>query len=360
MIFSKLLRNCFSSEGSPEIIQHWGYPVEVHQAVTADGYVLTLHRIPYGKESNIATSSRPVVFLQHGLLCTSSIWLLNLPHQSAGFIFADNGFDVWLGNMRGNAYSKQHVSIGSDSSDFWKFSWEEMAEFDLPAMIDYVLHRTQQQSLYYVGHSQGSLTMLAKLSTDKKFSQKIRKFFMLAPVSRMSHVKGLFQYLGQIYEQFKVRAFFFLLLLTLRVRLVNATVRRLYLTLNISENFSRIGIYLAHNPAGTSSRNMLHFAQMVHTKRMASFDRGSEGNIRWYGQSVPTEYDLTRIHCDSYLFYSDYDWLASAADVEQFLLPALPKTSVKFARFQIFQFHPLFLFFYSILLLVSSLFSLYS
>uniref|UniRef100_A0A158P627 Lipase n=1 Tax=Angiostrongylus cantonensis TaxID=6313 RepID=A0A158P627_ANGCA len=335
---------------SPEIIQHWGYPVEVHQAVTADGYILTLHRIPHGKESNNATSPRPVVFLQHGLLCTSSIWLLNLPHQSAGFIFADNGFDVWLGNMRGNVYSRQHVSMGSDSSDFWKFSWEEMAEFDLPAMIDYVLHKTQQQSLYYVGHSQGSLTMLAKLSTDKKFSQKIRKFFMLAPVSRMSHVKGMFQYLGQIYEQFKLAYRLFgdneFMSNNIFTRLITNIVCDQAVNNPLCENFifsvsgpnsnqlnsSRIGIYLAHNPAGTSSRNMLHFAQMVHTKRMASFDRGADGNIRWYGQSVPTEYDLTRIHCDSYLFYSDYDWLASAADVEQFLLRALPKTSVKFTR----------------------------
>ncbi|KAK5979579.1 Ab-hydrolase associated lipase region [Trichostrongylus colubriformis] len=33
----------------PEIIRYWGYPVEVHYAVTRDGYILELHRIPYGK-----------------------------------------------------------------------------------------------------------------------------------------------------------------------------------------------------------------------------------------------------------------------------------------------------------------------
>ncbi|KAK6040194.1 ab-hydrolase associated lipase region [Cooperia oncophora] len=68
----------------PEIIRHWGYPVEVHYAVTQDGYILELHRIPYGKAGPTSNTSRPVVFLQHGLESSSSDWVVNLPEQAAG------------------------------------------------------------------------------------------------------------------------------------------------------------------------------------------------------------------------------------------------------------------------------------
>ncbi|KAK5979743.1 hypothetical protein GCK32_020921 [Trichostrongylus colubriformis] len=78
---------------------------------------------------------------------------------------------------------------------------------------------------------------------------------------------------------------------------------------------------------------------MVRTGRMAPFDRGPGSSMKWHGQqnmvfsqTLPVEYDMNHIHSHTYLFYSDYDWLASAVDVEQFLTPALPKTSVKFAR----------------------------
>lgn len=43
-----------------------------------------------------------------------------------------------------------------------------------------------------------------------KIDFQIRKFFAMAPVSRMENVKGLFYYLGEIYEQFSVTEFFFL------------------------------------------------------------------------------------------------------------------------------------------------------
>jgi len=58
-----------------EIIQNNGYDVEVHHIVTADGYILELHRIPRSKAGQEPTRNHPI-FIHHGILGTSADWVL--------------------------------------------------------------------------------------------------------------------------------------------------------------------------------------------------------------------------------------------------------------------------------------------
>lgn len=55
-------------------MEKYGYPGESHDVQTEDGYTLTIHRIPYGR--NNTKKNRPVVLLQHGIVLSSDQWVL--------------------------------------------------------------------------------------------------------------------------------------------------------------------------------------------------------------------------------------------------------------------------------------------
>jgi lysosomal acid lipase/cholesteryl ester hydrolase len=87
---------------------------------------------------------------------SADIWLLH-QEQSPALKMASEGFDVWLANSRGSKYSRTHEKYDPDSSlEFWNFSFIEMAMFDLPQSVDYVLEQTGRQNLTYVAHSMGT------------------------------------------------------------------------------------------------------------------------------------------------------------------------------------------------------------
>jgi lysosomal acid lipase/cholesteryl ester hydrolase len=74
---------------------------------TSDGYLLGLHRLGWRKgEEDMRVNSgkhglrKRVVYLHHGLLMNSEVWVCLTDEQRClPFMLVEKGYDVWVGEM---------------------------------------------------------------------------------------------------------------------------------------------------------------------------------------------------------------------------------------------------------------------
>ncbi|KAM5359760.1 hypothetical protein ACJZ2D_014241 [Fusarium nematophilum] len=172
-----------------ELCRIWGYEAEEHIAQTKDGYLLGLHRLQWrkgeeGQKVNCGPTSlrKRVIYMHHGLLMNSEVWVsLTDEQRCLPFELVERGFDVWFGNNRGNKYSKKSIHHSPTSLNFWDFSIDEFAFHDIPDSIGYILDTTQQESLSYIGFSQGTAQAFASLAIHPKLNNQVNVFIALAP-----------------------------------------------------------------------------------------------------------------------------------------------------------------------------------
>lgn len=124
------------------------------------------------------------------MLSSSADYILMGPQTSLVYMLADAGFDVWMGNSRGNRYSNRHRSRNNQTQVFWDFSWHEVGSIDVPNVIDYILARTGQQRLQYVGHSQGTTVFWVMMSQHPYYNQRVKSAHLLAPAAYMHRTRS--------------------------------------------------------------------------------------------------------------------------------------------------------------------------
>ncbi|XP_066475072.1 lipase member M-like [Tiliqua scincoides] len=322
-----------------EIIQYWEYPSEKHEILTADGYYLEADRIPYGIHSPRNTGPRPVVLLLHGLQLEGRCWIAGLPNNSLGFALADAGYDVWILNNRGTSWSRRHQTLSVDQEEFWDFSFHEMGIYDIPATINYILQKTNQESLYLMGQSQGASIGFIALSVMPELAKKVKLLMCFAPVYTLVGNKGpsmIFLLLPDGFKKFiwGNKEFCFL---SNKLKALNANIcsypvidkiclQLIFLSVgrnNNNLNVSRVDVYLGIFPDFTSTKTMIHWGQIARSKEFKYFDYGSK-NKAVYNTTTPPFYKIEDMIVPTAVWNAGKDLMVEKVDIDR-LLPRIPQ-----------------------------------
>ncbi|NXP41742.1 LIPM Lipase, partial [Leiothrix lutea] len=318
---------------SQKILFH-GYSSEEYEVMTEDGYFLSLNRIPHGKGDAGLSGSRIPVLIVHGFCLEGGDWVDNFPDSSLAFILADAGYDVWIGNNRGNSWSRRHHNLSTGSEEFWDFSFHEMAMYDLPAMVDFILGKTEQEKLFYVGHAQGSSLGFIAFSSLPQLAEKIKLFFALGPLYTFYHVRGpvlklVFLPDLVLKEMFGTRE----LVLVGRkekLRLVEKCSSLAAAELCADSiffiggfdrnnlNMSRLDVYLSYFPDYTSVKNLLHWGQTAKTGEFKQFDYGL-GNLEKYKRLKPPSYHIEAMKVPVAMWSGGQDWITPYLETRHLL-----------------------------------------
>jgi len=322
-----------------QLAEHHGYSAEEHFVHTKDGFILGVHRLGRGDSNGSAEgpSSRckGVVFFQHGFMQNSESWVLRGSGKDLACSLVDEGYDVWLGNNRGNKYSYKHHIYSPTEDKFWDFCIDDFANYDIPAMLSYVLLHTGAESLSYVGFSQGTAQAFACFSTNHAIASKVNIFVALAPATRVNQLKNpLVAAVAAskpsiVYNLFGKRALLGQSLFWRRVLSVPVFTNLIDLCLDFLFGWNGANLEPSEKPllyshlySYSSVKTLVHWFQITANQKFQAFDDNIKNkNPSCYKSYVLPSYMPSRIKCPMAVFYGGRDTIPQM----DWLLKQLPE-----------------------------------
>ncbi|KAI1289632.1 Lipase 3 [Halotydeus destructor] len=304
---------------TPMIIESRGYICETHHVTTKDGYIIDMHRIV---NPLLKFPGKPVL-LMHGFKGSSADWVIqnsgeHLSHgqfnetvgNMLGFVLARRGYDVWLGNSRGNRYGQAHVSLDPKVKAFWEFSFNEIAEFDSVAMVDCILKATQAPSVAWIGYSSGANQALALMSLKAEYNVLLKPVILMAPTVYNYHssvpmvklfnnktMQRMVKKGGMLSDSAAVWKVMTKKMCSGKAPPVCEKAAMLGLGAHCDLDWTRLEVYLAHAPSSTSTWNFVQYLERFKYQRFAKFDYLNDArNILEYQSNIPPEYPIDKIY----------------------------------------------------------------
>lgn len=317
-----------------QFVTKYGYPFEIYDLVTEDGYNTKIYRIPHGKRST--KNNKKSVLIMHGLLSNAEHFIIS-GNTSLSFNLADNGFDVWLANTRANYPTRKHRVYKISQPEFWDYSWDDFALNELPVTIDFILNKTNKNNLLFVGHSQGAALPMVLNHYRPEYDKKIKAAALLAPPVSLKHTKSLLlniaangEFFTQIQHLFGLLGIYsvppigtdqFTVAIDLcsngspLINLCDSAMRHIA-ELDSDQIEKKLIPIIAKNTEPASFKQLKHFGQFVKTGRFQHYDY-QEDNQKIYGSAEPPEYNLNKTTFPIALFYGKSDAIINYRDVEE-------------------------------------------
>lgn len=250
-------------------------------------------------------------------------------------MLAAQGYDVWVGNNRGNRLSREE---GDDCPKYWSYNFDHLVEYDQPTVISNVLFETKKEKVIYIGHSQGSTQFLLGMGAHSHLQDKIALFIGLGTVVSLENTRShlVLKALSKLYllELYKLIGFNKILVIPkVLSRAVGVLLYNSSFHSGIMMGFIRLlcgfslknkipadlfGVIITHEPGGSSVNNALHWVQCYRQGgTMRKFNYGKRKNNQLYGVDHPPAYCLNHLRTlpfNTYIFKGQKDAVMNDKD----------------------------------------------
>ncbi|KAJ8952292.1 hypothetical protein NQ318_007460 [Aromia moschata] len=230
--------------------------------------------------------------------------------DSLVYFLCNLGYDVWVINLRGTEYSRQHTSLSTSNIRYWYYSIHELGIYD---------------KAIYIGYSMGttSFYIYSTVFPDEA-EANLKGMVGLGPAINFKGAKSLLQISAYVWPVLKpiintlwhgeiipgYTSVFELFLKTSGGMYFMQTLINLIAGFDYDQ-MDAISYPLLSKWFDTAAVNVwTHFLQIYRSRIFQHYDYGFTRNMIIYGQLKPPPYNISKISIPVALFVGKSDWLA--------------------------------------------------
>jgi len=164
-----------------------------YHVTTDDGWKIALHRYP--RENR----GRSPVFMVHGLASNRHNFDFPQKERSLAKYLWSQGWDVWIVELRGAGHSTK-PRLWQWVTKRWSF--DHYVLHDLPAAVSFVLKKSKNSKLHWIGHSMGGILVYPFMKTQS--ARLIKSITTAASPLTVDHKPGYFKWTASLDPLFRV------------------------------------------------------------------------------------------------------------------------------------------------------------